>query len=112
MPTARPSIVASVPVVRDRPKALPRAMMDAMLIPTPMTAVSSGRPAAAREPKVISSTTAARTMPMASEEPPAAGRVASAVPATSTVRPEARALSTAVSRAVRSASVRSSAFTS
>ncbi len=102
---------ASVPVVIDRPKALPRARIVHMLIPTPMTAVSRGSPAAATEPKVISRTTAASPMPMASPAPPAAGWVASAVPPVSTVRPASRASSTAFSNACLSASVRSPAAT-
>ncbi|GGY93215.1 hypothetical protein GCM10010300_41610 [Streptomyces olivaceoviridis] len=54
--------------------------MAAMLLPTPARAVSGGRPAAAGEPKVTTRTTAARTMPILSEEPPGDGRVAGALP--------------------------------
>ena len=111
MPTASPSIDASVPVVMVSPRALPRARIAHMLTPTPTTAVSSGSPAAARDPKVIRRTTAARTMPIPSAAPPAAGCEASAVPPTSTVSPASRARSTAASRPPLLASVRSSALT-
>ncbi|CAM5677840.1 hypothetical protein SALBM135S_09380 [Streptomyces alboniger] len=111
MPTAMPSMEASVPVVAVRPNVLPSARIAAMVTPTPTSAVSSGSPAAAREPKVISSTTAASAKPMASAEPPAAGGEASALPPTSTVRPASRASSTDFSRAVLLESVRSSALT-
>ncbi len=82
-----------------------------MLMPTPRIAVSRGSPAAASEPKVISSTTAAIAMPIASALPPAAGWVARASPPTSTVRPASRTVSMARSRWVLAAPVRSSAFT-
>ena len=48
------------------------ARIAAMLTPTPRTAVSSGSPAAASDPKVTSRTTAAIAMPMTSATPPAA----------------------------------------
>lgn len=102
---------ARVPVVMDSPNVLPRARTEAMAMPTPMSAVSSGSPAAAIEPKVISRTTAATATPMPSATPPAAGWVARAVPPTSTVRPLSLASSTARSSVCRVASVRSAAFT-
>ncbi len=102
-------MVARVPVVDDRPNALASAMIDAMLTPTPRIAVSSGRPAAASDPKVISRTNAAMAIPIASAEPPAEGWVSRAVPPASTVRPASRARSMALSSRSLAASVRSSA---
>lgn len=109
MPQARPSMVASVPVLSDRPSASDTAMIPAMLRPTPRIAVSSGSPAAAIDPKVISRTRAATAMPTTSAAPPAEGWVASASPPTSTVRPASRAPSMARSRWSLLASVRSAA---
>ncbi len=99
MPTARPSIIASVLVVLDRPSTLPSPVISAMPRPTPITAVSSGSPAASSEPKVITRTTADIAMPIASAEPPASPPAIRAVPPMSTVRPASRACWAACSRA-------------
>ena len=56
--------------------------MPAMPVPTPISAVSIGSPAATIEPKVISSTTIATTTPMPSVEP-TAGACATAPPPSS-----------------------------
>ncbi len=98
MPTARPSIIASVPVVADRPRVLPSAVISAMPRPTPTTAVSSGSPAATSEPKVITSTTADSAMPIASLLPPASPLDISAVPPISTFSPASRPCWAACSR--------------
>lgn len=104
-------MVASVPVVEERPSALDRAMIAAIETPTPMMAVSRGSPAAVSEPKVMIRTAAAMAIPIASAEPPAEGWVASAVPPASTVRPDFLACAMASFSAFLLASVRSSAFT-
>ena len=59
-------------------------------MPTPMSAVSSGSPAASSEPKVMTRTTAAMPMPISSPAP-SSGIAVSASPPISTVSPEARA---------------------
>ncbi|CAM5523485.1 hypothetical protein SCHAM137S_01874 [Streptomyces chartreusis] len=78
-----------------------------MLTPTPTTAVSSGSPAAASEPNVTSRTTAAIAMPITSAAPPAPPPSSMALPPASTVSPLSRAPSSARSRWLRPASVRS-----
>ena len=60
--------------------------MPARPVPTPISAVSIGRPAATIEPKVISSTTIATTTPMPSVEP-IAGACATAPPPSSICSP-------------------------
>lgn len=95
MPTARPSISASVEVVEDRPSVLPSVTIPQMPTPTPMMAVSIGIPAARSEPKVMSSTTAETARPMISPEP-IVWDGGTASPPISTVRPLSRASSTAL----------------
>src|SRR4029450_5076930 len=51
MPTARPSIVASVGATDDTSTTSDSAVMPVTPMPTPTSAVSSGRPAAPREPR-------------------------------------------------------------
>ena len=60
--------------------------MAAMPVPTPISAVSIGKPAATIEPKVISSTTIATITPMPSVEP-IAGACATAPPPSSICSP-------------------------
>jgi hypothetical protein len=73
-------------------------------VPMPTSAVSRGRPAAMKDPKVMSSTTAAIAMPTASDAV-CSGMAWSASPPTSTVSPEARPAAAAANNACRSASV-------
>ncbi len=82
--------MASVPVVLDRPSVLPSAVISAMPRPTPTTAVSSGRPAATNDPKVITRTTADSAMPIASLLPSACALAISALPPISTLSPASR----------------------
>ncbi len=104
-------MMATVLVVSARPSGPARAVMANRLMPTPMSAVSSGSPAAASEPKVISSTTAATEMPIASAVPLGPPTSSRASPPASTVSPESRACSSDSSRWLRLASVRSAAST-
>lgn len=90
MPTARPIIIARVEVVEPRSRVLASAVIAETPMPTPMRAVSSGRPAATSEPKVMTRTTAATAMPMISLLP-VCGTVWSASPPISTVSPAFRA---------------------
>ncbi|CAM5239975.1 hypothetical protein SGRIM128S_07936 [Streptomyces griseomycini] len=87
-------------VVEPRSRAEASAVMVATPMPTPMTAVSSGRPAASSEPKVMTRTTAATPMPMISAVP-VCGTAWSASPPISTVSPASRASSAAPSSASR-----------
>lgn len=103
--------MARSPLAVDMPRALPSATIEARVRATPTTAVISGSPAAASEPKVISRTTAATPMPRNSPIP-AGGSPATAPPPASTVRPEVRARSTAAVRSARPASVTLSSVTS
>ncbi len=103
MPTARPIIIARVEVVVPRSRALASAVIVETPMPTPIRAVSSGKPAASREPKVITRTTAAIAMPMISVDP-VSGVAVSASPPTSTVSPALRACSAVSVRASLEAS--------
>ncbi len=106
MPTARPIIIASVEVVEPRSSTFARAVISETPIPTPMSAVSSGSPAAISDPKVITSTTAATATPMISVAP-VSGITWSASPPISTVIPLLCAASPASSSASRAPSVSS-----
>ncbi len=86
MPTARPIIIASVEVVEPRSSTFASAVIVDTPIPTPIRAVSSGSPAAIRDPKVITSTTAAMATPMISVAP-VSGITWSASPPISTCMP-------------------------
>ena len=66
MPTASPSITASIGVVELMLARRVRSSMTAMVTPTPVTAVSNGSPAATREPSTSVSTTSATPNPAAS----------------------------------------------
>ncbi len=66
MPPARPSISASSGVVDDTVAKAVAAKIPAIEIPTPRTAVSSGRPATTKERNVTISTSSAMTRPTAS----------------------------------------------
>ncbi len=99
MPTARPSIIASVEVVAESPKVLPSAVMPEMPMETPMVAVRSGMPAAIIDPKVSSRTMAETRMPMPSPEPPISALILTASPPASTVSPPVRAFSVISSKA-------------
>ncbi len=79
-------------------------------MPTPMMAVSSGSPAATREPKVMTRTTAEMMMPMISVEPPS-GIAWRALPPVSTVSPASRPAWGAALRWSRVSSVSSLDFT-
>lgn len=106
MPTARPIIIASVEVVEPRSSTLASAVIDETPMPTPISAVSSGSPAAMSEPKVMTSTTAASAIPMTSVAP-VSGITWSASPPISTVIPLFCAASPESSRESRVASVSS-----
>src|SRR4051794_24523288 len=67
MPTARPSIAASVVTVEVRSVRPLASWMPSAPMPTPISAVSSGRPAAGSDPKVIVSTKTATITPSASD---------------------------------------------
>ena len=69
MPTARPIIIARVEVVVPRSSTFASAVIVETPMPTPMSAVSSGSPAAISEPKVMTRTTAAIAIPMISVAP-------------------------------------------
>lgn len=77
MPTAMPSIMASIEVLPFMSNTEPSAVMAARLTPTPSSAVTSGRPAAASEPKVMTRMSPASAKPMISGVllSPATGRV-------------------------------------
>ena len=66
MPTARPSIVESDVAVDVRSVKPLARVIPSMLVPTPMIAVSSGRPAASSEPNVTVRTSMAISTPRAS----------------------------------------------
>ena len=83
--------------------------MPAIPVPTPISAVSSGIPAATSEPNVMISTTAATATPRPSVAP-VSGTPCTASPPNSTVNPAARAASAGACSAWRSASVSSYAF--
>ncbi len=106
MPTASPIISASTGVLALRSTTPDSAVMPAMPMPTPTSAVSRGSPAAISEPNVTTSTMAAMTTPM-----PSVGWVTGtpcmASPPNSTVQPAARVDSAAACSASRSASVTS-----
>ncbi len=104
--------MARVEVVADSSSVLPSAPMAEMPMPTPMTAESSGMPAATSEPKVSRSTTAATPMPISSAVPPISCSATTASPPVSTVYPPSRASSVAAVRASRASSVSSIALTS
>lgn len=92
MATASPSMVARTVVVLPRSSTLARAKIEVTAMPTPTSAVASGSPAAIREPKVITRTTAAIATPMISPAPRCNfSRTAS--PPASTVSPPCRASS-------------------
>ena len=63
MPTASPSITASIGVVELMVARRAMSSMTAMVTPTPVTAVSSGSPEATREPSTSVSTTSATPRP-------------------------------------------------
>lgn len=86
MPTASPIIIASVEVVDPRSRTLASAVMVETPMPTPMSAVSSGSPAATSEPKVTTRTRPAMTTPTISPAP-VSGIAWSASPPISTVSP-------------------------
>ena len=67
MATARPSIVARMGAVADREMMPLSALMPVSPMPTPMSALRSGSPAAIMEPRVIVSTRKAISRPRASE---------------------------------------------
>jgi hypothetical protein len=81
-----------------------------MLTPTPSRAVSSGRPAATKDPKVISRITAASPTAMISAAPPPPP-TSIALPPASTVSPAFLATSAAASISSRLSSVTPLAFT-
>ncbi len=66
MPTARPSITASIGVVELIGPSTVAANRSPIEAPTPSSAFSSGSPAATREPRVRTSTTSATSRPMPS----------------------------------------------
>ncbi len=103
-------MVASADVEDDRSENPVAIWMPPIPRPTPIMAVSSGRPAAISEPNVMTRTSAATTMPSASVDwPPSADWVDS--PEYSTPRPADLAVSPAAKSAVRPASVTSVAAT-
>ena len=67
MATARPSIVARIGAVADSEMMPLSALIAVSPMPTPISALSRGRPAATMEPKVIVSTRKAISRPRASE---------------------------------------------
>ncbi len=73
--------------------------MPEMPMPTPISAVISGIPAASIEPKVRTRTIAETRMPICSPVPPMACSIFTASPPASTVSPASRACSVAASRA-------------
>ena len=99
MPTARPSIAASVGVVDDSSVNPVVMVIPRMPMPTPIAAVSRFMPAVTSEPYVTARTTSASTTPTASAGPPTCGGATTASPVTSTVSPVPRAWSTAASSA-------------
>ena len=66
MPTARPSIVARIGAVEPRSTKPVAIVMPETPMPTPMSAVTSGMPAASSDPNVMTSTKIATMMPSAS----------------------------------------------
>ncbi len=98
MPTARPSIAASVIVSSLSDHAELASVMPRTPKPTPRRAVRSGRPAAISEPKVSASTRTATARPAISPTGGSASRSA-AEPLYSTCRPASLAVAAAACRA-------------
>ena len=69
MPTARPIIKASVGVVEEIVATDATVRIPPMVMPTPSTAATSGRPAARNEAKVIARTAKASSTPSSSVTP-------------------------------------------
>ena len=86
MPTASPSINARIGAVLDISMTLEAQRIPAIPVPTPISAVNIGSPAATIEPNVISSTTIATMTPMPSVDP-MAGACATAPPPSSICSP-------------------------
>ena len=84
MPTARPSISATVGTAESMSTKPVTAVIPMIPITTPISAVSSGSPAAASEPNVIRSTSAATARPMISPRPPSEASEVTASPPNST----------------------------
>lgn len=110
MATAKPSMSASVGVVDDRSTKPVAAVITPTPIAMPNKAVKRGRPAATKEPNVMTRTTAATATPITSVRP-LSDWISNASPPTSTVRPSSRAWSTAAFSASRASSVSSAAGT-
>ncbi len=102
--------MARIEVVEPRSSTVARAVISDTPMPTPMSAVSSGSPAAISEPKVMTSTTAAMATPMTSVAP-VSGITWSASPPISTVSPSLWAASPTCSSESRVPSVSSIEFT-
>ena len=95
MPTARPSISATVGTAESMSTKPVAAVIPMIPITTPISAVSSGSPAAASDPNVIRSTSPATARPMISPTPPIEASDTTASPPNSTCRPASRAVSAA-----------------
>src|SRR5918992_3842948 len=95
MPTARPSISATVGTVESMSTKPVTAVIPMTPPATPISAVNSGSPAATSEPNVIASTSAATAKPRISPIPPTSGSEAAASPPNSTCTPDACAVSAA-----------------
>jgi hypothetical protein len=94
MARASPSIIARVGVKEVSSKNRLPAVIAEMVMPIPMIALSSGRPAATNDPNVMMSTIAATPSPISSAAP-CSNSSCSASPPISTVSPASRAGSTA-----------------
>ena len=110
MPTARPIISASTGVFEFSSSEPDASMIPAIPMPTPISAVSSGIPAASSEPNVMISTTAATATPRPSVAP-VAGAPCTASPPYSTSNPAWRPGAAVSFNAWWSASVSSKPFT-
>src|SRR5918996_69774 len=95
MPTARPSISATVGTVESMSTKPVTAVIPMIPTATPISAVNSGSPAATSEPNVIASTSAATAKPRISPIPPTSGSETAASPPNSTCTPDACAVSAA-----------------
>ena len=104
MPTARPSIRASVVVTDASAKKWDATAIVLRPMPMPRNAVSSGSPAATMEPRVRNRTMAAMITPIASVAP-GCGSSWRALPPISTVSPAARPASARASSASRASGV-------
>ena len=87
MPTASPSITASIGVVELMVASRVISIMMAIVIATPVTAVSSGSPAATRDPSTSVRTTSATPRPAISTMLSLGSSVLKACPPMSTVAP-------------------------